>query len=234
MEHDIEIEFISSRHKFLRKYSRNELIQTVPFEIGFLFRNRGSIPLQGATISSIRWHSASGQQILSTIDKSFHLDTLNPGDEKRIWVEKTGTYVYGLCNINLTITSDNVGDTIKTFQVNPFTKEISFCQTNSWTDFFYVKNKDEHEQSITNRYLFVFAVFTLILSIQTWRLSQQQTSYSEVQSRSERIQQARASRDAVVRCKNEPGLMESGLYNLTTGSPTSCVEVLQLDKQNLL
>ena len=66
MEHEIEIEFISRRHKIFGRFLKSKLIQTVPFEIGFQFRNRGNAPLMGATIEGIRWHSASGQQIFST------------------------------------------------------------------------------------------------------------------------------------------------------------------------
>ncbi len=229
MEHEIEIEFIYRKRKLLN-FWKGDLIQTKPFEIGFLLRNRGNTPLLGATLSGIRWSSAAGQQMFSSIDKSFHIDSLNPGEERKIWIEKAGTYVYGLCHIDLNISSDTVGQTIKTYQVNPFTKEVTFFGTNVWSDFFFIRNINEYQQGITNSFLFYFSVITVVLSIQTWKLTQLQTYYSEVQSRAERIHQAQAESNAIELCKQNPDLNDSGLSNLQSGASVSCAQVREVYK----
>lgn len=148
MEHEIEIEFVHRRGKIANFFRKSNLIQTIPFEIGFLFRNRGDKPLIGAMISAIQWRSAQGQSMFSTINKSFHLDTLNPREKKIIWIEKTGTYAHGLCQIDLTVVSDKKEEVIKTFQVNPFTKEVEFYGRGIWTDFFFIRSKESTNKAV--------------------------------------------------------------------------------------
>jgi hypothetical protein len=228
MEHQIEIQFIHRRKRIFNFYWGEELIQTIPFEIGFLFKNRGSTPIQGATIDTIRWSSSSGQKIFSSINKSFHLDTLNPGEERKMWTgEKVGTYAHDLCHIDLNIKSDSADDSIKTFQVDPFTKQVDSCQTNSWVDFFFIRSKNEYEQSISNSVVVVLTCMLIVFSFLTLRLSQQQTDYIAVQSLPDRIQQAQSVQRAVELCKSNPTLKESGLYDPTDGTPASCQTVLQ-------
>lgn len=227
MEHQIEIEFIHRRGNILDLIRKNQLVQTRPFEIGLMFRNRGSAPLLGATVSAIRWSSSSGQQIFATINKSFHLDTLNPGEERKIWIEKVGTYVYDLCNISLDIKPDNTNDKIKTFQVDSFTKKIDVCDTNHWIDFFFIRSKNEYEQSKANYLIIIFAFLSLLASFTTLRLSSQQTNYAEIQSRPERIFQAQSVQKTIDICKQNPELKESGLFSPSSGKQASCFDVLQ-------
>ena len=66
--------------------------------------------------------------------------------------------------------------------------------------------------------------FLAVIQIQ---LAFQQTNYAEVQSRSERILQARAIQNAVELCKQSPELKESGLYNPSSGNSAPCSEVLR-------
>src|SRR4051812_36748198 len=118
MEHKIQIEFIHLKSRFHRLFGESDLIQTKPFYIGLRFKNIGDAPLSGASITNIRWKSAAGQDMFWTSEKSFNLATLNPQQSTEVWVDRTGTYVHGLCQISLNITPDTSGDIIRTFQMD--------------------------------------------------------------------------------------------------------------------
>ncbi|MBV9159613.1 MAG: hypothetical protein JO019_03400 [Candidatus Kaiserbacteria bacterium] len=227
MEHHIEVEFIHRRGNPLDYLIEADLVQTKPFLIGFVFRNRGNTSLIGARITNIVWRSASGQQIFSTINKEFHLEELNLGEQKKIWIEKVGTYVHGLCYISMNVLSDDAQDTIKTYQINPFTRKIDDCEINNWHDFFFIRSKNEYEQSFANLSMIFFAGMSVVFAVLTYRLSVVQTIYTEEASRSDRIQQEQAVQSAVKACKHDPTMQDSGLYDSRNGSPVSCKAVLE-------
>ena len=64
------------------------------------------------------------------------------------------------------------------------------------------------------------------LGIQVW-LANNQTSYTEIQSRSERILQTQAVQKAVEHCEQSPESPDSGLYDVSSGKLASCSVVLQ-------
>lgn len=231
MEQKLQIEFIHQDKNIFNRLRKSELIQTKPFKIGFLMKNIGAQPIQGLIIKNISWASASGQNIFATSEKSFHIETLNPNEEKKFWVDKTGTYMHGLCHIKLDVISDNGIDKIKTFQKDHFTGTISSLPTiNQWIDFFFIRSKSEYEQSRTNNFNIFFSIILVIMTLFTIKLTQQQTKYAQIQSIPEQINQAREKKSAIKFCKQNPEATDSGLYYLDgTGKTASCSDVLQLE-----
>ncbi|MFA6269783.1 MAG: hypothetical protein WC657_01070 [Candidatus Paceibacterota bacterium] len=226
MEYNLQIEFISRRGGVLGLFIKSDVIQTLPFEFGFRLKNIGNEPIKNINVSNIFWKSANGQDIVFNANKKYYFDIINPGEEIERWVEKVGTYAHGLCNFNLGVKSIDPKILVKTFQVDPFTKNSSFCADNNFVDFFFVRSKNEYEQNSANNYMLLFAVITTVLTVFTFYLNKQQVYYTEVQSRSERIIQARQELEAIERCKQSPELEDSGLYDTSSGKPASCKEVL--------
>ncbi len=225
------IKFSYRNTGYFSRFAKSELVQTKSFEFGFILKNIGDSPIKGATIKNIRYVSASGQNIGASVEKSFHFDTLNPGEEKNIWVEKVGTYMYGLCNVTLSLDPDTTGDVVKTYQEDPFTKIISsVAGSNHWIDFFFIRSKNEYEQSHSNSITFFLGVMSVISSVIAAYLAFQQTNFTEIQSRPDRILQAQATQAAVEKCKEAPELKESGLFDTSNGNPAPCSTVLQLNK----
>lgn len=166
MEHKLQIEFIhSTKGKIF--FGKKNIVQTKVFKFGVKIKNIGKNPSSSATIKNIVIKSADGKDISETITKTFHVDTINPGKEVEIWVEEMGTYMHGLANIQLIIQPDN-NDTIKTFQKNPFTKEVEEDRINAWINFFYIYSKNENSQSVNNTlliWLTSFMAITMILNL---------------------------------------------------------------------
>jgi len=78
--------------------------------------------------------------------------------------------------------------------------------------------------------IFALTVVMVIgLGIQVW-FALEQTNYTEIQSRSERINQTRAIQEARTRCEQSPELQNSGLYDVSTGKSAPCSQVLQTYK----
>lgn len=229
MEYKILIEF---KYRKINSEFGGELVQTEPFEIGLSFTNLGDKPITGASIDSIKWCSAAGLSHYSTINKSFILDTLNPSEQKILWIEKAGTYVDGLCNISLVIKPNKIEDRIITYQMNPFTKEMDKClNENCWTDFFYVKNRDEYTRDRTNKILFWLTIIMAVMAIIQVYLAINQNRYAKLLSIPEEINQAKAKINALTLCKENPDALDSGLYHIDgSGTVASCNEVLRLEK----
>lgn len=225
MEYKLQIELIH-KDKSIFSNKNTDLIQTKPFKIGFLVKNIGTIPIVGTKITNIKWGSSDGKNIFATSEKSFNLDTLNPDEETKIWVDETGTYMYGLCNVSFDITPDKEGEKIKTFQKDKFTGAISFCQINCWIDFFFIRSKNEYEQSQANKFMLFFAIISILTAVITLYMTKQQRDYTELQSRSERINQNRLINEAKESCKKSPDSKDSGLFNVSNGQSASCAEVL--------
>lgn len=79
----------------------------------------------------------------------------------------------------------------------------------------------------------VIAILTIVmvigLAMQLW-FAVKQTNYTEIQSRSERIQQAKITSSAVEFCEQNPEAEESGLFEISNGKPASCKQVLEIYK----
>lgn len=73
----------------------------------------------------------------------------------------------------------------------------------------------------------VISFLALVFSIIALRYAREQTQYTELQSRGERIQQLQSIQRALELCKDSPNLKESGLYDTTNGKSVSCSEVLK-------
>ena len=167
MEHKLQIQFITQKNVLLRELFTQEspkVIQAKSFEIGFLIKNIGSAPIKGFSIKNIIWKAeANSQRIIEDFFREFHIDTINPDEEKRIWVGKSGTFSHGLHTIGLTIVPDTQSDRINTFQLNYFTKEcIATDSVNKWLDYFYIYTKNEDEQSKSNKLLLWLTIILVI------------------------------------------------------------------------
>jgi hypothetical protein len=60
-----------------------------------------------------------------------------------------------------------------------------------------------------------------------------QTKLTEIQSTSERINQARSIQSAIEFCEQNPKAQESGLFEISSGKSTSCEQVIQIYKGSL-
>lgn len=89
-----------------------------------------------------------------------------------------------------------------------------------------IKSLDE----TTSFYSTIIVILTMVLGIlavfQIW-LALKQMEYTEIQSRSERILQAQAIQKAVRLCEQSPDLLESSLFEVSTGKPAPCSQVIQ-------
>ncbi|MBY0294258.1 hypothetical protein K2Q08_02920 [Patescibacteria group bacterium] len=212
MEHKLQIQFLSQEKNRFALFRSDDIVQAKPFHIGFRFKNIGNTPIIGATVSNIKWKSSNGQNISGWVEKSFHLDTINPGDIKTIWVEKVGTYMHGLGDVSFNIQPDNQEDTVRTYQADPFTNIVSPYGVNNWMDFFYIRSKSEYEQSIANVIMLYFAALTCMLTIATFYL------FFQYQIRPAIIQHVAADRRALNICKED---INAGVQ-LEDGSMTTC------------
>lgn len=101
---------------------------------------------------------------------------------------------------------------------------------NSLKTFLY-KKEDKNLQTY-NFYLsvaiFVLTILSLVLSYKSIVLSKQQTYYTEISTRADRINQIRTINDAKERCINNPDLAESGLYSTKNGKQSTCAEVIKI------
>lgn len=96
-----------------------------------------------------------------------------------------------------------------------------------------VTDYDELKEARKNAgHAFWLSIIAIIISAVTLNVTIKQTNLTEIQSRSERIFQAKSIQDAIERCKESPELKESGLYYISNGKPASCSEVLQEYKKN--
>ena len=78
--------------------------------------------------------------------------------------------------------------------------------------------------------LAVAGIIQALSAYAQWKVSEKQTAYFEVQSRSDRIGQARLIQESRERCKQSPELKESGLY-YTNGKSASCADISKQYKE---
>lgn len=71
------------------------------------------------------------------------------------------------------------------------------------------------------------AIVQSFLSIVSIKYTIEQTNLTELQSRGERIQQLRSINNSVELCKTDRALKDSGLFDVSTGKPATCEEVLK-------
>jgi hypothetical protein len=224
MEHKLQIEFICFTKRklpLIDKISltrKKLLIQTRPFKFGFKIKNIGDTPLGGATLQKIRLLSASGQNITETVDGTFHIDTINPKEEREIWIGEMGTYMHGLSSVHMQTVPDNHGDTIKTFQKNQFTGQVTeYNIINSWLDFFYIYSETEYNQDRANGLLIMTALFTTIVMLINFYYVFKFQIYPEIYA------QRKADYEAKQSCQNNP----QGDVLLKTGGWIKCSEYMK-------
>lgn len=97
-------------------------------------------------------------------------------------------------------------------------------------------NKQSSEQTgkmieLTKVIIYLTVAMLVGLVLQVWFVVKQ-TNYTEIQSRSERINQARITQDVIKHCEQSPELQESGLFYIESGNPAPCAEVLRQYKTN--
>lgn len=73
----------------------------------------------------------------------------------------------------------------------------------------------------------VFSILAVRYAAEQTKLAAEQTKLTELQSRSDRINQARSITNALEWCKTSPGLQNSGLFEVDTGKPVPCSAVLK-------
>ncbi|MBI2054233.1 MAG: hypothetical protein HYT36_02785 [Candidatus Staskawiczbacteria bacterium] len=230
MEHKLVVEFLNRRGNFWDYFTfwRPKIVQTIPFEMGFLFKNIGENPIKEMSIKNIKWQPVDGKNILSTINKSFNIGNLNPDEERKIWVQKLGTYAHGLCSISFNLELADSKDVVKTFQIDPFTKLQDNCSINSWIDFFFIFSKSEYEQGITNKFLLSLTTATVVMAFFSFALTALSLNLLKIQTQPILQAQEKNMHDAETYCTNNP----DGEVPKSTGGAFKCSEILEmLNKQ---
>lgn len=75
---------------------------------------------------------------------------------------------------------------------------------------------------------FFISITALLVTVYGVYVAYLQTHYTEIQSRSDRIMQAQSIQRAKELCKSlPPDSTENGLYNVLTGDPVSCSQILK-------
>ena len=72
------------------------------------------------------------------------------------------------------------------------------------------------------------SLIIIALSVITLVIAIKQTDYAEIQSRSDRINEANSRARAIEYCKQNPESLNSGLAYTATGEQAPCFEVLKL------
>lgn len=83
-----------------------------------------------------------------------------------------------------------------------------------------------HAEKGSKRALWFASISLLLAAIGLFFIIKQ-TNLAEMQSISERINQARGVQSAVEFCKQNPDSQDSGLYEISTGKPASCTQVVR-------
>lgn len=79
-------------------------IQAKVFSLDLLISNKSQSPSPEFEISKVYFNSAQGQTIVEDFGgKSFLVERLNPGENKKIEIGKTGQFMYGLVIIQANI-----------------------------------------------------------------------------------------------------------------------------------
>mgnify|MGYP001586514221 CR=1 FL=1 len=82
------------------------------------------------------------------------------------------------------------------------------------------------ENRMISKLILGVTLLALIVSGYGVWLASKQTNYTELQSRSARLLQARATQRAVEYCEQSPESKESGLFYVSDGNPMPCSVVL--------
>ena len=73
----------------------------------------------------------------------------------------------------------------------------------------------------------IYTIVIIVLTAINIGLAIQQANYTELSTRSERIVQEQSIQAAITNCKQSPQPKDSGLYDVTTGAPAPCTEILK-------
>lgn len=90
-----------------------------------------------------------------------------------------------------------------------------------------IELQGRENKKITKWTLGIASLALIVSMYGTW-LTSRQTEYAAIQSIPERINQARAITKAVERCRQSPELKDSGLFEIPSGKPAPCSQVLQI------
>lgn len=220
----IQIEpIISTESKTIGLFKNGPIIQAVPFKLGFKITNITKEPIRGFILKNILFKSAEGQDIEHRINKSFHIDTLNPSAKTEIWVDRFGTYMHGLAQIWMDVVPDSATDTIKTYQKDLFTEEVTESGSlNHWLDFLYVMSSMENIQNRNNSLMLFFTtLMTLIIIFNFYFFYKFQISPII-------NEQKKNEYEAIIHCEDNP----DGVWSKAAGGEFKCSEVLEILKNN--
>ena len=84
----------------------------------------------------------------------------------------------------------------------------------------------QHAEKSSERALW-FASLSIFLTAIGLFFAIKQTNLTEIQSTSERINQARGVQSAIEFCKQNPGAQDSGLYEISSGKSAPCDQVIR-------
>ena len=88
----------------------------------------------------------------------------------------------------------------------------------------------EHAEKNSEHALW-FAGLSIFLTAAGLFFTIKQTNLTEIQSISERINQAGSIKSAIEFCEQNPGAQESGLFGVSSGKPASCDQVIKIYKK---
>ncbi|PIR83924.1 hypothetical protein COU18_00725 [Candidatus Kaiserbacteria bacterium CG10_big_fil_rev_8_21_14_0_10_51_14] len=80
--------------------------------------------------------------------------------------------------------------------------------------------------ALTNKTIILTVAMLLLVVAQVW-LASRQTKYAEIQSIPEQINQAQQIQYAIAFCEENPTSKESGIFEISTGNPASCDQILR-------
>ncbi len=146
------------------KIRKTTLVQGDSFKLGLKIVNTGQSPISNFNVKDIKIKSAVDQDVLHVFNHEYAAGTLNPNDEKILWISDFGTDMYGLASISLNIVPSN-DQIIEASQINRFNSLELKHFTNHWMDFFYIKSSHEFVQEKTNTYLLWLAFATALVAL---------------------------------------------------------------------
>lgn len=90
------------------------------------------------------------------------------------------------------------------------------------------KSSEQTDKMIKLNNMIVVLTMVMLIGIGVQiGLAIQQTNYTEIQSRSERILQSQSIQNSINFCKSSPEAQESGLFDPSNGKPAPCSQVLE-------
>jgi hypothetical protein len=84
-----------------------------------------------------------------------------------------------------------------------------------------------HSDEIDGRNSFLTLIIIILTCFSIWSATRLE-GYIELATRAERISQEQSIQNAITRCKQSPEMLDSGIYNVDTGTSATCAEVLRM------